>query len=69
MTLGFEGKNGVRNPGLEEAQGVLNVFFNHGHTELDTARQYGEGTSEEVNRIFDEVCRAFQIDVRFTAAF
>lgn len=49
MTLGEEGKNGVRNPGVEEAQGILNVFFNHGHTELDTARMYAEGTTEKVS--------------------
>ena len=32
----------------EEAGKILDVFRSHGHTELDTARGYGRGTSEEM---------------------
>ena len=48
MTFGFEGKNGVRTSSLTECQEILDVFFDHGHTELDTARMYAEGTTEQV---------------------
>ena len=53
MTMGVAGKNGVRNSALDECQGIFDVFFKHGHTELDTARMYGEGTTESVR--FDEL--------------
>ena len=48
MTFGFEGKNGVRTSSLTECQEILDVFFDHGHAELDTARMYAEGTTEQV---------------------
>lgn len=47
MTFGEEGKVGVRTASLTEAQGILDVFFSHGHRELDTARMYAEGTTEQ----------------------
>jgi aflatoxin B1 aldehyde reductase len=52
MTIGAEGKNGVRNSDLAECQGILDTFFKHGHTELDTARMYAEETTEEVMSLF-----------------
>lgn len=48
MTIGFEGTNGVRTSGEKESQEILDTFFSHGHTELDTARIYAEGTTEQV---------------------
>lgn len=48
MTIGFEGTNGVRNSGEQECQEILDTFFSHGHTELDTARIYAGGTTEQV---------------------
>ncbi|KAG8765891.1 hypothetical protein FRC12_007223 [Ceratobasidium sp. 428] len=47
MTIGALGKNGVRNHELSECQSILDTFFSHGHTEMDTARMYAEGTTEE----------------------
>ncbi|QRW14588.1 aldo/keto reductase family protein [Ceratobasidium sp. AG-Ba] len=47
MTMGAPGKNGVRNAELSECQEILDTFFSHGHTEIDTARMYAEGTTEE----------------------
>src|SRR3954464_7816294 len=32
---------------LEDAAAILDVFQKHGHNEIDTARVYGEGSSEE----------------------
>ncbi|EJF65791.1 Aldo/keto reductase [Dichomitus squalens LYAD-421 SS1] len=46
MTIGEPGKNGVRTSDLKEAQEIIDVFFEHGHKELDTARVYAEGTTE-----------------------
>ncbi|KAF8344214.1 Aldo/keto reductase [Cantharellus anzutake] len=47
MTIGEEGKNGTRTFTLEEAQTIIDVFLGEGYTELDTARAYGKGTTEE----------------------
>ncbi|KZT68969.1 Aldo/keto reductase [Daedalea quercina L-15889] len=46
MTMGELGKNGVRTSDLGECQEIVDIFFKHGHRELDTARMYGEGTTE-----------------------
>ncbi|CEL51746.1 hypothetical protein RSOLAG1IB_00281 [Rhizoctonia solani AG-1 IB] len=46
MIIGEVGKNGVRNSDLNECQTILDTFFSHGHTEIDTARMYAEGTTE-----------------------
>lgn len=51
MTLGESGKNGVRTSDIGECQEIVDVFFRHGHRELDTARMYAEGTTEPV-RVF-----------------
>lgn len=32
---------------LEDVQAILSEFRSHGHTEIDTARLYGGGSSEE----------------------
>lgn len=40
MTIGQAGKNGVRTSQDSDAQAIINVFLDHGHTELDTARVY-----------------------------
>ncbi|KAN0093350.1 NADP-dependent oxidoreductase domain containing protein [Tylopilus felleus] len=48
MTLGFKGKNSVRTSSLAECQEILDVFFDHRHSELDTARMYVEGMTEQV---------------------
>ncbi|KAG9024461.1 hypothetical protein FRB95_011459 [Tulasnella sp. JGI-2019a] len=44
--FGQSGAPGVRTTDPAEAQHILDVFFAHGHNELDTARGYGGGTSE-----------------------
>jgi len=48
MTFGDEGKGQVRVSKLEDIQAILDVFKKHGHKEIDTARVYGGGSSEEV---------------------
>ncbi|KDQ14282.1 hypothetical protein BOTBODRAFT_32757 [Botryobasidium botryosum FD-172 SS1] len=46
MTFGEAGKMGVRTSDLAECQKVLDVYFAHGGRELDTARLYGQMTTE-----------------------
>jgi len=47
MTIGAAGKGAVRTTDPTVAQKILNVFFKHGYKELDTARNYGNGSTEE----------------------
>ncbi|KIK59872.1 hypothetical protein GYMLUDRAFT_44348 [Collybiopsis luxurians FD-317 M1] len=48
MTMGYPGKNGVRTSDLNEAQEIINTFIQSGNNELDTARMYAGGTTEEL---------------------
>ncbi|KAL0947126.1 hypothetical protein HGRIS_013258 [Hohenbuehelia grisea] len=47
MTFGAEGKMQSRVHDLKDVEAILHAFRAHGHTEIDTARLYGGGTSEE----------------------
>lgn len=46
MTFGHKGGEQSRVHDLETAGAILDIFHKHGHKEVDTARAYGEGTSE-----------------------
>lgn len=48
VAIANEGEFGSRIHDLGTAQKFIDVFKSHGHTELDTARLYGEGTTEEM---------------------
>ncbi|KAH9821209.1 NADP-dependent oxidoreductase domain-containing protein [Melampsora americana] len=60
MTIANEGAFGSRIHDLSTAQKVIDVFRSHGHTELDTARLYGDGTTEEMLAKLD--CSGLSID-------
>ena len=47
MTFGRAGTAQARVTSLSECGAILDIFQAHGHTEIDTARYYGSGTSEE----------------------
>ncbi|KAK7733302.1 hypothetical protein SLS53_008199 [Cytospora paraplurivora] len=47
MTLGRQGKTPTRVHDLQDCVEILDVFQEHGHDEVDTARVYGGGSSEE----------------------
>ncbi|KAI5124485.1 hypothetical protein M0805_003012 [Coniferiporia weirii] len=47
MTFGEAGKEGARVHDLKDVEAILDVFQAHGHYEIDTARNYSGGTSEE----------------------
>jgi aflatoxin B1 aldehyde reductase len=48
MTIGAEGMLQSRVYKLEDAGALLDLFQKHGHNRVDTARVYGQGTSEEM---------------------
>ncbi|KAF8644960.1 hypothetical protein AX16_008163 [Volvariella volvacea WC 439] len=47
MTFGEAGKEGARVHDIKDVEAILDAFRAHGHTEIDTARVYSGGTSEE----------------------
>ncbi|PWY96869.1 Aldo/keto reductase [Testicularia cyperi] len=47
MTFGEEGAEQSRVHDLKDCKAILDIVAAHGHTELDTARMYGFGSSEE----------------------
>ncbi|KAI0826485.1 Aldo/keto reductase [Trametes gibbosa] len=47
MTFGEEGTEGARVYDLKDVEAILDIFQAHGHYEVDTARAYSGGTSEE----------------------
>ncbi|KAF2279535.1 Aldo/keto reductase [Westerdykella ornata] len=47
MTFGKEGVEQVRTSNLDDCAAILSTFQSHGHHEIDTARAYGNGSSEE----------------------
>jgi aflatoxin B1 aldehyde reductase len=47
MTFGAPGKEGARVHDLKNVEAILDVFQRHGHKEIDSARTYCGGTSEE----------------------
>jgi len=48
MTFGEKGTQGARVHEVEDVGAILDVFQKHGHDEVDTARTYTAGTSEEL---------------------
>ncbi|KAH6680202.1 NADP-dependent oxidoreductase domain-containing protein [Halenospora varia] len=48
MTFGTEGTLGSRVYTADDAGKIVDVFQAHGHNEIDTARIYGNGTTEEI---------------------
>ena len=69
MTMGEQGKNGVRTYDLGECQEIVDVFFRHGHRELDTARMYAEGTTEPVRAFSCEGPSYLMLKARVFSAF
>lgn len=47
MTIGAAGAEQARVHDLSDCRAIFDIFASHGHTELDTARMYGHGSSEE----------------------
>jgi aflatoxin B1 aldehyde reductase len=49
---------------LDETKAILDIFQKHGHTEIDTARVYGEGSSEEYLGDLQWKSHGFQMDTK-----
>lgn len=64
MTFGEAGKDGTRVHDLKDVEAILNVFKSHGHSEIDTARFYGAGTSEEYLGRLDLESKGFKIETK-----
>ncbi|KAJ7097971.1 Aldo/keto reductase [Mycena belliarum] len=62
MTMGEEGVPSVRNSDPQECTDIFAVFAGHGHTEIDTARLYGGGTTEKLLSQLD--LNKFSIDTK-----
>jgi aflatoxin B1 aldehyde reductase len=53
MTFGKPGTLGARVHSTDDAGQMLDIFQEHGHREIDTARLYGAGSSEEMLTALD----------------
>ncbi|KAJ3574297.1 hypothetical protein NP233_g1863 [Leucocoprinus birnbaumii] len=64
MTFGEAGKEGARVNDLKDVEAILQVFQSHGHSEIDTARVYASGTSEEYLGRLDLENKGFKIETK-----
>lgn len=62
----FSGAEQARVHSLEEAGNILDVFQAHGHVEVDTARTYGGGSSEEYLAALDWQGRGIVLDTKLS---
>ncbi|KAF3018996.1 hypothetical protein E8E14_012843 [Neopestalotiopsis sp. 37M] len=67
MTIGKPGVEQTRIHTLDEASAVLDVFQKYGHKEIDTARVYGGGSSEEYLGRLDWQSRNLVMGTKFYA--
>jgi len=68
MTFGEAGKEGARVHDLKDVQAILDAFYAHGHTEIDTARDYTAGTSEEYLGKLNLESKGFKIQTKLYPA-
>lgn len=67
MTIGKEGTEQARVHSLEEAASMLDTFQKYGHKEVDTARFYAGGTSEEYLARLDWQKRGLVMDTKYVS--
>ncbi|KAL2069072.1 hypothetical protein VTL71DRAFT_15410 [Oculimacula yallundae] len=65
MTFGRQGTEQARVHSLSDCSSILDIFQAHGHNEIDTARFYGEGSSEEFLGSLDWKKRGLVMDTKF----
>jgi aflatoxin B1 aldehyde reductase len=65
MTFGRAGTAQARVTSLEACAAILDIFQAHGHAEIDTARYYGAGTSEEFLGALNWQARGLVMDTKF----
>ncbi|CAL1697781.1 unnamed protein product [Somion occarium] len=64
MTFGEPGKEGARVHELKDIEAILDVFQAHGHSEIDTARVYTGGTSEQLLGKIDWKKRGLKLETK-----
>lgn len=64
----IQGADQARIHTLEECAEILDVFQEFGHSEVDTARVYGGGSSEEYLRQLDWQKRGIVMDTKLSPA-
>ncbi|KIK54557.1 hypothetical protein GYMLUDRAFT_1022648 [Collybiopsis luxurians FD-317 M1] len=64
MTFGREGTFQARVHDVKDVEAILDVFVSHGHTEVDTSRFYGEGTSEEMLGMIDWRAKGLKLETK-----
>ena len=65
MTFGEAGAEQARVHDLKTAGDILDVFQAHGHSEIDTARAYGNGTSETMLGDLEWQKRGIVMDTKY----
>lgn len=65
MTLGSPTTTQARIHTLPAATALLSTFQSHGHTEIDTASSYSDGTSETMLGSLDLQARGFSVSTKF----
>ncbi|KAJ3483251.1 hypothetical protein NLI96_g6433 [Meripilus lineatus] len=64
MTFGEAGKEGARVHEVKDVEAILDIFQAHGHTEIDSARVYAGGTSEEILGKIDWKGRGLKLETK-----
>ncbi|KII89013.1 hypothetical protein PLICRDRAFT_593148 [Plicaturopsis crispa FD-325 SS-3] len=64
MTFGESGKENAKVTDLKDIEAILDVFQAHGHDEVDTARYYCGGTSEEYLGKIDWRTRGLKLETK-----
>ncbi|KAJ3782044.1 Aldo/keto reductase [Lentinula aff. detonsa] len=67
MTFGKEGTNGARVHDVKDVEAILDEFLKHGHTEIDSARVYAGGTSEELLGQIDWRSKGLKLETKLVA--
>ncbi|KAH7869320.1 Aldo/keto reductase [Lentinula edodes] len=67
MTFGKEGTNGARVHDVKDVEAILDEFLKRGHTEIDTARVYCAGTSEEILGQIDWKAKGLKLETKLVA--
>ncbi|PPQ63351.1 hypothetical protein CVT24_006724 [Panaeolus cyanescens] len=67
MTFGAVGKEGTRVHDIKDVEEILDAFRSHGHAEIDTARTYAGGTSEEYLGKIDLASKGLKIETKLAA--
>ncbi|KAF2738408.1 Aldo/keto reductase, partial [Polyplosphaeria fusca] len=65
MTFGKEGIEQVRTSNLDDCAAIIDLFQKHQHSEIDTSRVYGMGTSEEYLGALKWQERGLVMDTKF----